>query len=176
MSIHRIKLMCGGYFDFVDMHESVYTIESLAHNIAAVCRFNGSVAKHYSVGQHSYLVSLMVPPEHTLSGLCHDLSESVLSDLNSPAKALCPDYKKLEKKVEKEMFSRLGLKFPMHPCIKLADLGVLAAEIRDLQPQSSDWPAIADIEPWPKKIVPWSAAKAKKMWLERFYELTGANK
>lgn len=172
MSAYRIKLINGGFFDFVDMGQSQYTIEEVCWNLSMVCRFNGSVDPHYSVCQHAYLVSLVVPPEHALVGLCHDNSEAVLSDLNSPAKALLLAYKELEHKVEAEMFKRLGLRFPMPSSVKLADLSVLAAEIRDLQPHSSDWPGVLGIEPYAKKIKPWSAKKAREMWLERYYALT----
>lgn len=155
----------------MDMQESRYSIEEIAHNLSMVCRFNGSVGKHYSVAQHAYLVSMIVPEEHAPSGLHHDDSEAVLSDVNSPAKALLPEYKALEQRVEQEMFRRLGLRFPMPSSVKLADLAILAGEIRDMQPHTSDWIGVVGIEPYPKKIVPWSAKKARDMYLKRHYEL-----
>lgn len=171
MSNHRIKLLNGGFFDFVDMHESVYSIEEVAWNLSMLCRFNGSVKSLYSVAQHAYLVSMIVPEEHALVGLHHDDSEAVLGDINSPAKALLPEYKALEQRVEQEMFKRLGLRFPMPSSVKLADLAMLAGEIRDMQPHTSDWIGVVGIEPYPKKIVPWSAKKARDMYLKRHYEL-----
>src|SRR5687768_6677184 len=103
MSQHRISLLSNGFFDFVDIEQSVFTIEDIANNLSKICRFTGSVDKFYSVGQHSVIVSHVVPPEQALAGLMHDASEAFMSDLNSPLKALMKAYKALEKKVEKEI-------------------------------------------------------------------------
>lgn len=168
MSIHRISLLSGGVFDFVDLQSSTYTIEDIAHNLSSICRFTGACHKHYSVAQHSVLVSHAVPPESALDGLMHDASEAFMNDLNSPLKALLPQYKELEKKVEAFMFEREGLQFPMRSAIKLADISVFLAENRDLRGIESH---SVDVEPWPKKIVPWSREKAKKEFLKRYWEL-----
>jgi hypothetical protein len=169
VSSHRITMLSGGVFDFKDMEDSSYTIEDIAHNLSMICRFTGSVSKHYSVSQHSVLVSRCVPPEHALSALMHDMSEAVMSDINSPLKALLPQYKAFEKKVEKFMFGRMGLPFPMHPSIKLADISVFLAENRDLRGIESYW---AGVEAYSKRIIPWQAEKAKREFLKRYEELT----
>lgn len=169
MSNHRIRLLSGGFFDFVDMHESVFTTEDIANNLGKICRFTGALAKHYSVGQHSVICSYVGPPERALERLMHDSSEFVMNDLNSPLKALIPQYKALEKKVEKEIFSRYGLKFPMHSSTKLADNQVFAAENRDLRGIVDDF---SDTEMYPRKIIPWSAEKSAREFMRRFKELT----
>lgn len=168
MSSHRITLLSGGYFDFVDMDQSVYTVDDIAHNLSHICRFTGAVERFYSVAQHSVLVSRCVPPEHALSALMHDSSEAFVSDLNSPLKALMKAYKALEKKVEKEMFGRLGLPFPMHSCIKVADIKVFLAENRDLRGIHTD---LEDVGAYDKKIVAWSSGKAKREFMKRYNEL-----
>jgi hypothetical protein len=172
VSTSRIKLLSGGWFDFVDMEQSKYTIEDIAHNLSMICRFNGSVRKHYSVAQHAWIVSHMMAEGKELQGLVHDNEEGVMGDMSSPLKRIMPAYKQLGNKVEAYMLKQLGLTFPLHSSVKLNDLRLLAAEIRDLQPESSDWGGIIDIEPYEKKIVPWSAKKAKEKYLERFYQLT----
>lgn len=166
----RITLLSGGHFDFVNVEQSVYTIEDIAHNLAHICRYTGAVKKFFSVAQHSVLVSLAVPPEHALSGLMHDASEAFMSDLNSPLKALMKPYKTLEKRVEKEIFGRLGLPFPMKSSVKVADISLFLAENRDLRGIVS---YEGDIDPYEKKIVPWTSAKAKKEFMKRYAELTG---
>jgi len=169
MSNSRIKLLSGGHYDFIDLDQSVYDIEDIAHNLSMICRFTGSVKDFYSVGQHSVLVSHAVPPEHALAGLMHDASEAFMSDLNSPLKALMKAYKALEKKVEKQIFTKYNLSFPMDPAIKLADIKVFLAENRDLRGIYSD---MEDIAPYGKKIVPWQPARAKREFMKRFEELT----
>lgn len=169
MSKHRIQMLGGGVFDFVDMEQSVYTIEAVAHSLSRLCRFTGSVEKHYSIAQHCVLVSQEGPAEYALERLVHDMSESVMNDLNSPLKQLLPDYRALEKKVEKFMFERMGLPFPMHPSTKLQDIAVFLAENRDLRGIENPW---TGVEAYAKKITPWSAEKAKKEFLKRYEQLT----
>ena len=169
MSASRIGLLSGGFFDFIDLAQSKFTIDDIAHNLSMICRYTGACEKFFSVAQHSVLVSLAVPHEHALAALLHDSSEAFMSDLNSPLKALLPQYKALELKVEKEIFSRLALPFPMHPAIKVADTAVFLAENRDLRGIHS---YAGSIEAYPKKIVPWNSAKAKKEFMKRFVELT----
>lgn len=171
MSHSRISLLSGGYFDFVEIEQSKFSIDDIANNLSKICRFTGSVDKFYSVGQHCVIVSHVVPPEHALAGLMHDASEAFMSDLNSPLKALMKTYKTLEKKVEKEIFTRQGLSFPMHPSIKLADMAVFLAENKQLRGiDSCGW--YEDITPYAKKIVPWTPDRAKREFLKRYEELT----
>lgn len=166
MSNSRIRLLSGGFFDFVDIHESEFTIEDIANNLSRICRYTGALDKHYSVANHSVLVSYAVEKEHALAALMHDSSESFMNDLNSPLKALIPAYKRLEIKVEKEIFKRFGLKFPMHPSIKVADTNILQAENYYLRGIDNK------LGPYFKPIKAWTAEKSKKEFLKRFNELT----
>ena len=166
MSTSRIKLLSGGFYDFIDLEQSVYNIEDIAHNLSRICRYTGAIEKHYSVGQHSVLVSYAVEREHALAALLHDASEAFMNDINSPLKALLPGYKRIEKKVEKEIFKRFGLKFPMHPSIKVADTNIFQAEDYYLRGN------VNKLGPYFKPVVAWTAAKSKKKFLERFMELT----
>lgn len=166
MSTSRIKLMSNGFFDFVDISQSEFDITDIAHNLSRICRYTGAIEKHFSVAQHSVIVSYAVSKEHALAALLHDASESFMNDLNSPLKALLPGYKRLEKKVEKEIFKRFGLKFPMHPSIKVADTNILQAENYYLRGIDNK------LGPYFKKIVPWTAEKAKREFMKRYIELT----
>lgn len=166
MSEYRIKLISGGFFDFVDIEKSEFTIEDIANNLSRICRYTGALDKHYSVAQHSVLVSYAVEKEHALAAHLHDASEAFMNDINSPLKALLPGYKRIEKKVEKEIFKRFGLKFPMHPSIKVADTNIFQAEDYYLRGN------VNKLGPYFKPVVAWTAAKSKKKFLERFMELT----
>lgn len=162
----------GDYFDFMHPENSVIDIEVIAHALSNICRFTGHTREFYSVAQHSVRVSKLVPPEHALAALLHDASEAYLGDVATPLKRLLPDYAAIEEKVERRIFTHFGLPYPMHPCIKEADLIMLATEDRDLLPAHSDnWFEGTDIVPSKRVIKPLTPYRAQMTFLLRFDEL-----
>ncbi len=173
-----IHLVSGGFFDFRNPENSVYSVEDIARNLSHVNRFTGSTDKPYSVAQHSLLVSLYLEQKGydkkvQMIGLMHDCSEAFLNDIAKPLKEMLPDYRKIEHKVEKAIFEKYDLPFPMEPMIKEGDNAVFVAERQQLQP---DVPVGLDIPAAPFKIVPWTAEKAKREFLKRYKELGGVIK
>lgn len=164
-------LQSGNLYDFVDVKNNIWTIDDIALSLSNICRYGGSVTKHYSVAQHSVYVSYAIDPEFALDGLLHDGCEAFLGDIPTPLKMMLPDYRKIEEAHESEMFGRFGLTYPMVPAVKLADRQVLLAEIRDLKPPSPYWDGLYTAEPFEMKIEPWSQEVAKAMFLKRYYEL-----
>jgi hypothetical protein len=163
----------GTYFNFIEPHLSDFTIEDIAHGLGNVCRFAGHTREFYSVAQHSYYVSLIVPPEYALEGLMHDAHEAFIGDCPSPLKRLLPDYVALEHRVEDAVLARFGLARPLHPSVKRADLRLLATEQRDLLPGHDDeWVLIRGVEPLDNVIDPWPPRSATMAFLQRFHELT----
>ncbi len=174
---NAILLDSGEFYSYIDVENNKFTIEDVALGLSNICRYTGQVKKHYSIAQHAYIVSYVVDQEFALDGLCHDNSESFLCDIPTPLKALLPEYKAMEHKHEAEMFKRLGLQFPMHPCIKKADTEVFCAELRDLKPKHSHWDKYSHIDvSHVPHIIPWTAEKARKMYLKRFYQLMNKRK
>lgn len=171
----EISLYSGGVFSFVDPDNSVYSVEDIARGLSNLSRFTGHVEKSYSIAQHSFYVSLLVPEEHAMEALMHDSSESFLGDVSSPLKQMLPDYKKIEQNVEASIFKKYGLQFPMHPEIKKADMRMFVSERLALQPQCSV-KGYEQFEPAPFKVVPWSAKKSYDMFLRRYKELGGKMK
>ena len=53
----------GLYIDFLDPSKNVYTIEDISEALSKICRFTGHTNSFYSVAQHSYICSLLVPPD-----------------------------------------------------------------------------------------------------------------
>lgn len=117
-------------------------IFDIASALSKVCRFSGHCRKFYSVAEHSYLVSFLVPHHLALEALLHDASEAYLADIPSPVKQLLPDYKRIEVFVMQQVADKFNLKqgFESLPEIKQADWAQLKAEAVDLlSSQGSSW-------------------------------------
>lgn len=129
------------------------TIEDIAHALAMQCRFTGHTRFHYSVAQHSFLASLIVPQEFAKEALLHDATEAYLCDLARPLKhfsPIGPPYLALEEKIDAVIRKKFGLPETMSPEVKKADNKLLFAEKEVLMPRS-EWthkwdgePAVAD--------------------------------
>lgn len=170
----EIMLSNGQYFNFKRPHLAVFSIDEIAHALSNLCRFTGQCKRFYSVAQHSVIVSYLVPPEHALWGLLHDAPEAFLGDVASPLKQLLPDYKAIEKKVEKAIFAKLGLVGSMPTSVHHADLLALRLEQRDVMHSRKIWPSTKKFSAPPFKIKPMKARKAKKCFLARYRELIQA--
>lgn len=152
-------------------------ITDIAAQLARVCRFGGALrddVEHYSVAQHSVLVSLNVPAEYALEGLLHDAAEAYTGDMLKPLKHALPDFERLSNNIEAVIRKKFGLPPEKSPCIREADYRAVLTERRDLLPpkMTTDW-GVARAEPWEHCISAWPSRKARYKFFERFIELTG---
>ncbi|BBB65880.1 hypothetical protein UNDYM_1627 [Undibacterium sp. YM2] len=163
----------GSYFNFNEPEKSDIEIETIAHALSHICRFTGHCTRFYSVAQHCYMASFVVPPDLALDGLMHDAAEAYIGDVSKPLKVLLPDYAEIERQVENALIQHFSLKHQDHPWIKRADLIMLATEQRDLMPDiGENWFAGTDIVPMKDRIEPWDSKTAKLKFLQRFHNLT----
>lgn len=147
-------------------------IVDIAHSLSSQCRFTGHTKDFYSVAQHCVLVSYICNQEHSLYGLLHDASESILVDIPSPIKKSqeFDFYRKIEKEVQNIIYKKFGLN-EMEPAdVKAADLMLLATEARDLMGPLHPG-ALSDTKPLPFKIEGMGPKEAEKLFLDRFNEL-----
>jgi len=155
-------------------------IEDIAHSLSMLCRWTGHTKFHYSVAQHSYYASFLVAKEFALDALLHDSSEAYLGDMNRPLKhftAAGPAYMEIEAGVEKVIFEKFGVPFPLPEVVKVADTQMLYAEKAQLMRvteatkyEAKKWgrdETEADI-----RIQRWTPRRAEKMFLKRFAQLT----
>lgn len=163
----------GNHFDLIRPDRSVFNIETIAHALSHICRFTGHTNEFYSVAQHSVLVSQNVPHHQALAALLHDAAEAYIGDISSPLKSLLPDYKLIEKRVETALFAHFGLPATITAEIKHADLMLLATEKRDLMcDDEHEWEILEGICTLPEEIKPLGAVEARKLFLDRFEEIT----
>lgn len=122
------------FFDLLSPEGFDFRIETVAHALSHLCRYTGHVNRFYSVAEHSVMVSLLVPHHLALEGLLHDASEAFLGDVSSPLKALLPDYKAIEYRVEQALATHFGLEFPYPQQIKDADKRAYLQERQEIAP------------------------------------------
>lgn len=163
----------GNYFDYLKPGQYDYNIEEIAYSLSKQCRFTGHVkcGGIYSVAQHSVLVSKLLPWNLKLTGLLHDAAETFMGDMNSPLKQMLPEYKKMEKIVENAIFNHFGIQLPLPKIIKRADLAMLAAERRDLQPKTIErWECLEYVLAPKETIKPMKPAVAYEYFMH-YYRL-----
>ena len=170
-----IQTFSGARFWPMDPRAEEVRIEDIAHALALVSRFGGHCRVFYSVAQHSVLVSEQCGPEDALAGLLHDSAEAYLGDIPRPLKRQ-PEmvgYRVAEARVQRVVFERFGLPWPMDMSVKIADEALLATEARDLMGVAGDFPTWELPQPpLPNRVEPWDWATAKREFLYRFALLT----
>ncbi len=159
--------------------EDVHLVD-IAHALSNVGRFAGHLTEHFSVAQHSVLVSSLCPPESQLWGLFHDAAEAYIGDISRAIKhaleLVIPEdadgVREIETRILKAIADRFGFTMPVPPAVWYADNVLLATEARDLLPGGplEGWTAKLP-QPLHEKIVPWGHEVAKHRFLRLAAEL-----
>ncbi|TXI25568.1 MAG: metal-dependent phosphohydrolase [Roseateles sp.] len=181
----------GHYFDYDAPASSFIDIETMSHSLSNMCRFTGHCSVLYTVAQHSWLMSTIVPREDGLYALLHEAGEPVTGDINKPLKMRLPDLEVVENEDQRAILLQFGLDPDRRPAsIKPADWCLLATEQRDFMPKRrvtrwdalgfaiewedlppQQWALTAGVTPLPERIVAWPPEHANRMFLARFREL-----
>ncbi len=176
----RIHLVSGGTFDPLDPDPDLINIEDIAHALSLQCRYNGHTRKFYSVAEHSVRASMITEKDGayiSLWTLLHDAPEAYIGDLASPLKndpAFGQRFRGAEDRLMRAVCQRFGLNAAQPRGVKAADMIMLTTEVRDLMPKDPEgiWNAwLGDYPRLHEKIEPWTPAKSKKKFLERFVKL-----
>lgn len=167
---YYICTVTGNWIQPIEPDPQAISIEDIAHALANSCRFTGHVSKFYSVAQHSYLVSTLVPDEDRLWAILHDASEAYLSDIARPIKNT-PTFGKVYREAETRLMEAICERFSLDPempeSVREADTMLLRAEQRDLMPNDP-----ADGPIYENKIIPWLPKTAKRKFMEQYEEIT----
>ena len=165
-----ITTITGKHIDFANITPDQFCIKDIAAGLSNTCRFTGQLANFYSVAQHSVYVSQIVPPEFALEALLHDATEAYMGDITSPLKAMLPDYKAIEKRVDAAIREQFGLPPVMPVEVHDADLVMLATEKRDLEiDPRSHWPMLNSALPHNDIMIqPLTPPQAYHQFMARF--------
>lgn len=169
-----ITTRSGQWFDILRPEDYTFDIEEIAHALSNLCRYTGHTNQFYSVAEHSVLVSRMVSDGNALAGLLHDAGEAYLGDVSRPLKALLPEYKKIEDRVERSIANHFNLDFPFDPEVKDADIRIYWQERQSIANNGlrdkvwhQDLRATRKVE-----AVGMPPHMAKRMFLSRYKEIT----
>ena len=150
-----VQLQSGIYIDLMDPDCSEVSIHDIAHALSNICRFTGHSKFFYSVAQHCVLCHDNAPPELRWHALMHDAAEALIGDVARPLKQLLPEYKQIERRVERSLlYKRYGV-VDMPQEVKALDRQALATERRDLMPMTGErWGLLNGVEPFKERIQP----------------------
>jgi hypothetical protein len=163
---HRIS------FDLLDPQPSMIRIEDIAHALSMMCRFGGHLSQHYSVAQHSILVSRIVPQQFALEGLLHDAEEAYTGDMVSPLKRHNPVFRQIADRIKGVIYELYQVPYSDGEAVHYADRVALSTEARDLRPGKRIKECRCGDEcPLNGKIKPWSQEFSRYQFLRRFNEL-----
>jgi hypothetical protein len=160
----------GRKFWPLDPRAEEVEIDDIANSLARICRYNGHCAWHYSVAQHSVIVSYQVPQEFALIGLMHDATEAYCADVPRPLKRFLNGYAEIESGIWLTIAERFGLPVHIPEEVHYADNAVLVAEMQQLLVHDPDW-RLPAAEPAKVRISFWTPEQAKQAFLRRFAEL-----
>lgn len=183
---HWIQTFTGRRFYPLAPSPDDVCLEDIAHALAMICRWGGHVRHHFSVGQHSINVSLMV--EHLggdrhdcVYGLFHDGQEAYVGDMVRPLKmsAEMEVYRRTEDLVERAVFEYFGVRpsLDFDGMVKEIDRRMCVTEGRILLPNRENiWnEQVAPFpEPWPEGMIirePRQPAEVEAAFIRRYQEL-----
>lgn len=170
----------GRKFWVMDPRPEEVFIEDIGWQLALICRYNGCCGIdepwHYSVAQHSVLVSRVLEARSygrdvQFAGLLHDAPEAYCCDIHRPLKRNLHEYGPIEHRIWLAVAERFGLDHELHNAVKEADNDVLLAEQRQImKPAPAPWsvpgsPAEVVVD----EITP---KQAYAMFMARYRELT----
>lgn len=141
MADTRLMLASGTLFDLADPEGSQLSLYDIAFGLGRVCRFAGHTSRFYSVAEHSVHVARLVPVALARAALLHDASEAIIGDVTRPLKAMLPEYRVIEARLEAVIAARFapadGPPLSLAaPAIKAADRAMCAVEARELMPHA----------------------------------------
>lgn len=147
-----IRTFTGKLVNPLAMRPDDIDILDIAHHLANECRYAGACPEHYSVAQHSVLVSHHFDsPTLKLAGLLHDAEEAYLKDIPSPVKhdPRMAWYRDIADNTRTTIFLKYGLAPELEAVIKRADNALLWDETASFW---GDKKPVSFVTPWAPRV------------------------
>lgn len=167
-----ITTYSGAAFYINELNIEDIPIQDIAHALSRNCRFNGHICRHYSVAEHSVLVSELVPKEYALWGLLHDISEAFVPDIPRPFKHIIGGFKEYEERLLEKVAKFYDLPYPIPEPVHYIDRHIVAAEAEKLflsvPAWTKEYDQIKDLENYTFGV---SAGLARQLFMDRYEDL-----
>lgn len=167
----------GQRVNVFDLRPSDVNILDIAHALSLLCRFTGHCSRFYSVAQHAWEMSYLVPPAFALEALLHDSAEAYVNDLSRPLKhhPSMSRYLDAEQLVDRAVRAHFGLPAVetapyMSTEVKDADNRLVCTEARQLLRDANWSNGHEAFDHMLRNIGP---EEMERLFLSRFEELTG---
>jgi hypothetical protein len=136
---HWIQTYTGHRVNVFDPKLDSIRLIDIAQGLSHTCRFSGQIPWHYSVGQHSLIMSTLVPPVFALEALMHDAAEAYLGDVPKPIKAGLPDYRRVSEIMEGAIAQKFRLAYPWPEAVHVADRRMVLTEAAAFGRDTTGW-------------------------------------
>lgn len=168
-----ISTYSGALFYVNECNVQDIPIADIANALALNCRFNGHITRHYSVAEHSVLVSKLVEPENALYGLLHDYAEAFISDIPRPFKGTITGHIEFEREVMSNVCELYGLPLDVPEDVAYIDTHICAVEATVLAKVVPDWVKHYNLSIClPHEVKGLDHIPARNLFMNRFNELT----
>lgn len=148
---HPAEIYTGrAYINLLDPDPASFDLSEIFRALSRLPRFTGHGDTVVTVGNH-LLTCLAIaarrgePVEVRRAVLMHDAAEAYLGDVSSPLKALLPEYRAIEARMEAAIFERFKISTLYKSRVRAIDLMALALEKREVMPTAGPWPCDVDV-------------------------------
>lgn len=169
MSVHKyIRLRSGIKFYFNRPTVAQINLADIVWSLSRLPRFLGHTNSDlpYTVLQHLVWCHDHADKDVQKEVLCHDFSESLMQDLPTPLKVLVPQYRDIERRIERVIARKFKLRYPFPAAVKSVDVLALVSEMRWLT-NRKDYKDFA-LDPVKTPIVPWTPKKSRREFMKRW--------
>lgn len=167
--------------DLADVRMNDICLADIAHQLACINRFNGSLKQPVSVAQHAVYVSRLLDGTGLeWQGLHHDDAEAYIGDLTKWIKD-CPEmnfFRAVEDSIQRCCYKAFHVEYPinglMHPAVQVADKLMVRFEAEHsgfLIPYNGYPPITLFEEQKVGSWTPWSWQEAEQAFTTRYYAL-----